>query len=331
MIDSLDDDMIAATVHFYGYWPFSVNIAGGTTYDANVEADILGTFQRVHDTFVDQGIPVIVGEWGVLSYDHTRPGIIQGGELLKFYESVEYQARDKGVTLMIWDAGQFLNRNTLQWRDQHIFDYFASGWTTRSGTASFDSVYLTQSGAISDESLTLNRNGLTFTGLWQGDTELAEGTDYTVSGDTLTLTASALTRLAGDRAFGRNAQIEARFSAGMPWQINIITYEPPVLSAATSTTDSFAIPTQFRGDQLATMESVYDDGTPTGPANWTSYKEFWSTFQPDYETGRLILKPDLLSQIEDGRTVTLTFHFWGSGTVSYQITKNGTSVTGTAV
>jgi hypothetical protein len=110
----------------------------------------------------------------------------QHGELMKFFEATEFHARDKRVTTMLWDAGQFLDRNTLQWRDDHIYSYFASGWTTRSGTASFDSIYLPKTGTIAAESLTLHRNGLDFQGLWHGSTRLAEGADYTVSGDTLT-------------------------------------------------------------------------------------------------------------------------------------------------
>jgi endoglucanase len=231
---------------------------------------------------------------------------------------------------MVWDAGQFLNRNTLQWRDPHIHSYFESGWTTRSGTASFDAVHLPKSGSIAAESLTLNRNGLEFQGLWQGSTKLAEGADYTVSGDTLTLTAAALTRLAGDRAYGTNATIEARFSAGVPWRINIVTYDPPVFSDATGTTTSFAIPTRFRCDQLATMEAKYADGTNAGPANWTSYKEYWQHFQPDYAAGTTLLKTAFFDEVSDGRPVTLTFHFWGGGQISYEITKNGTTVTGSA-
>ena len=32
---ALNDPNLVATVHFYGYWPFSVNIAGGTRFDAD--------------------------------------------------------------------------------------------------------------------------------------------------------------------------------------------------------------------------------------------------------------------------------------------------------
>jgi aryl-phospho-beta-D-glucosidase BglC (GH1 family) len=331
-IDSLDDPMIAATVHFYGFWPFSVNIAGGTTYNEQVEQDLTSTFQRVNDTFVDNDIPVIVGEWGVLGYDYTRPIVPsqQYGELLKFFEATMYQARDKQVTLMLWDAGSYLNRDTLEWRDPLVNSYLESGLTTRSGTTSFDSIYLEKAGTIADESLTLNRNGLEFEGLWHGDTALVEGADYTVTGDTLTLTAAALTRLAGDRAYGTNATIEARFSDGLPWRIHIITYDTPQLSDASGATDSFAIPTRFAGDQLATMEAKYADGTYAGPHDWTAFKEFWAAFRPDYTAGTISLTPDFFNAVRDDEPVTLTFHFWGGGTVDYTITKTGTTVTGTS-
>ncbi|MFF0823508.1 cellulase family glycosylhydrolase [Micromonospora haikouensis] len=326
-IDQLGDRNIAATVHFYGWWPFSVNIAGGTRYDSNVEQDIVDGFDRVQQTFVSRGIPVIVGEWALLSYDYTRPGIIERGELLKFFEAVGYHARIRKLTTMLWDAGSFLNRNTLQWRDQGIYDMMKASLTTRSATASSDQVYVPRTGAITSKSLTLNLNGATFQGLRQGSTNLVSGTDYTVSGTTLTLTASALTRLVGSRAYGVNATIEARFSQGVPWQISIITYDPPTQAAATGTTSSFTIPTQFRGDQLATMEATYADGSPAGPANWTPYKEFWSNFQPDYTANTIIMKPEFFAEVKDG-PVTLTFHFWSGTKIKYQVTRSGTSVTG---
>lgn len=116
--NELRDPHLAATVHFYGWWPFSVNIAGGTRYDSNVEQDIVATFDRVHTTFVSRGVPVIIGEWALLSYDYTRPGIIERGEFLKYIEAVGHHARARKLTTMLWDAGSFLHRPELRWRDQ---------------------------------------------------------------------------------------------------------------------------------------------------------------------------------------------------------------------
>ncbi|WP_428965810.1 hypothetical protein [Micromonospora fluostatini] len=121
--------------------------------------------------------------------------------------------------------------------------------------------------------------------------------------------------------------MHAHFSQGVPWRIGITSHDPPTQANATGTTGSFAVPTQFRGGQLATMEAVYADGTPAGPANWTTYKEFWQHFQPDYTANTIILKPEFFAEVTDG-TVDLTFHFWSGAKTTYRFTKSGTSVTG---
>ncbi|MEV0728205.1 cellulase family glycosylhydrolase [Polymorphospora sp. NPDC050346] len=327
-LDQLDDPNLAATIHFYGFWPFSVNIAGGTRYDATVEQDLIGIFDRAYDTFVSRGIPVIIGEWALLNYDHNRPGVIERGEFLKFLEAVGHHARTRQLTTMLWDAGQFLNRNELRWRDQGVYEMMKASWTTRSGTASSDLVHVRRDGAITSKTLVLNPNGTTFRGLRQGSTELAVGSDYTVSGNTLTLTPAAVTRLVGNRAYGVNATIEAHFSHGVPWPISIVSHDPPTHAAATGTTAAFPIPTQFRGDQLATMEARYADGSNAGPADWTSYKEFWTHFQPDYAGNTIIVKPEFFSEVDDGVRVTLTFHFWSGAQTTYHVTKTGNTVAG---
>ncbi|GIF23147.1 aryl-phospho-beta-D-glucosidase BglC (GH1 family) [Actinoplanes tereljensis] len=325
--DHLDDPNLAATVHFYGYWPFSVNIAGGTTYDTAVEQDLTGTFDRVRDSFTARGIPVIIGEWALLNWDHNRPGLIERGEFLKFLEAVGYHARTRGLTTMLWDAGQFLDRTTLTWRDQGVYDIMRASWTTRSGTAARDQIYLPRTGTITAKTLTINPNGTTLQGVRQGSTDLVAGTDYTASGTTLTLTASALTRMAGNRAYGVNATLTARFSAGAPWPISIITSDPPTQAAATGTTASLVVPTQFQGDQLQTMEAVYADGTPAGPATWTPYKAFWDNFIPGYTDNTITLTSTFFAEVNDG-PVTLTFHYWSGATTIYKLTKSGSTVTG---
>ncbi|MET7702004.1 cellulase family glycosylhydrolase [Streptomyces sp. NPDC005485] len=329
---SLADPNLVATVHYYGYYPFSVNVAGGTRFDATSQQDMTDNFNRIRATFTSKGIPVYLGEYGLLAYpDSNHPSRIERGEAIKYFEQFGHDARAAGVTTALWDPGTFafLSRATLQWTDPELFNRIKSSWTTRSGTASSDQVFLAKSGAITAKTLTLNPNGLTFRGLWQGNTQLAQGRDYTVSGNQLTLTATALTRLAGNRAYGTNATIEARFSRGLPWQIHVITYDSPVLSPATGTTSGLTIPTQFRGDQLATMEGKYADGTNAGPVNWSSYQEFNVSFSPDYPGNGLVLTPAFLNSLRDNTQATLVFHFWSGATVTYQVTKSGSTVTGT--
>lgn len=326
-IRGFGDPNLVATFHYYGYWPFSVNVAGGTRYDATAQKDLTDSFDRVYNTFVARGVPVVLGEYGLLGFDrHT--GTIEQGEKLKFFEHLGYYARTKKITTMLWDNGQHLGRTSFQWSDPELAAQIRSSWTTRSGTASTDQVFSARSSAVSAKTITLNTNGTTFSGLRQGTTELVRGSDYTISGDQLTLTAPAMTRLSGSRAYGTNAVLTAHFSAGVPWRINLVTHDTPVLASATGTTSSFSIPTTFRGDLLATMEAKYADGSNAGPHDWTSFKEFDRAFAPNYTTGATTLTPEFFAEVDDNARVTLTFHYWSGATVTYHVTKSGGSVSG---
>ncbi|GAA2660402.1 hypothetical protein GCM10010428_05360 [Actinosynnema pretiosum subsp. pretiosum] len=325
---ALNDRNIAATVHYYGYWPFSVNVAGGTRFDATAQKDLTDYLDRAYNSFVARGVPVILGEYGLLGFDrHT--GTIQQGEKLKFFELFGHYAKQRKITTMLWDNGQHLGRTSFQWSDPELIAQIKSSWTTRSGTASTDQVFSAKASAITAKTITLNLNGTTFSGLRNGSTDLVRGTDYTVSGDQLTLSAALITRLSGARAYGVNATLSARFSSGVPWRIDLLTYDTPVLQNATGTTSAFAIPTNFRGDRLATMEAKYADGSNAGPQNWTSFKEYDYTFAPDYAASTTLLKPEFFAEVNAGQRVTLTFHYWSGTTLTYYITKNGTSVVGT--
>src|SRR5690606_5704009 len=55
-IEEIGDENIIATIHYYGYWPFSVNIAGKTIFDYEVREDIEHTIDRAYDIFVSKGI-----------------------------------------------------------------------------------------------------------------------------------------------------------------------------------------------------------------------------------------------------------------------------------
>lgn len=328
---SLHDSNLVATVHFYGFWPFSVNIAGFTTFNAQTQQDMTDSFGRMYNTFTSKGIPVYLGEYGLLtSPDYNNPNsIVEPGEMLKYFEMLGYEARINHVTTALWDAGSFINRNTLQWRYPTLMDQIKSSWTTRSGTAASDQLFVPKSGPITAQTITLNPNGTDFEGINAGSWYLTRGRDYAVSGDQLTLTAAAITRLAGSQAYGVDSTLTVRFSRGVPWHINVVTYDPVTQSNATGTAaGGLTIPTQFNGDVLATMEAKYADGSGAGPASWTTYQAFTSSFAPDYSNGAITLTPAFLGAINDGARVTLTFHFWSGDTTTYYVTKSGTTVTG---
>ncbi|TDC06086.1 cellulase [Streptomyces sp. 8K308] len=328
-IASLNDPNLAATVHYYGFWPFSTNIAGYTRFNDEVRQDVTANFDRVYNTFVSQGIPVIVGEYGLLGFDRSL-GTVQHGETLKFFEYFGSYARQRQLTTMWWDNGQHFDRAALTWRDPSLYRQIRSSWTTDSATASSDQIFVRAGQAPADATLTLNLNGNSLTSVLNGSAELVRGQDYTVDGDRLTVTGATLARLTEGQGHGVNATLSLRFDSGAPWDVHVITYATPVLQNATGTTGGLTIPTAFNGDQLATMEAVYADGGNAGPHDWTSYKEFGIAFSPDYGAGRITLPQAFFDAVNDNSTVRLTFHFWSGETVTYTLTRSGTTVTGTA-
>jgi len=324
----LNDPNVAATIHFYGYWPFAMNLAGGTDFDQVVIDGIHDAFDNVYDAFVANDIPVIIGEYSLLG--GNVEGKVERGEILKFLEYAGYYAREKNLTTMLWDCVPGYDRDNLQFRDPEYWGMYQAAWTTRSGTAETDQLFIERAGQITDETITLNPNGLQFEGLRHGDTVLTEGVDYTRSGDELTLKASLLTELLGNRDYGKRADLHADFSAGRPWRISLVSFDTPTIADATGAADTFAIPTEFKGDQMKTMEAVYtDDGSNAGPIEWTSYKEWGSAFKPDYAANRLVLGDAFFKDVQDNRKVKLTLYFWSGATMTYYVTESGGTVTGT--
>lgn len=116
----------------------------------------------------------------------------------------------------------------------------------------------------------------------------------------------------------------------MPWRIKVITYDTPVLSSTTGSTDGMTIPTRFRGDMLATTAAKYDDGSNAGPADWADFQQGDASFTA-YTDDAIKLTPDFVNSLRDGSRVTLTFHFWSGAAVTYHVTRSGDSVPGAAV
>lgn len=324
-IAELNDPNLIATVHFYGFWPFSVNIAGYTKFEETSINDIQATIDGVYSTFVSKGIPTIIGEYGLLGFD-TGLGTVEHGEMLKFFEYFLQYSEAHDVTNMLWDNGQHFNRTTFQWSDPDLFNIIKQSVKGRSSTAETDLIFQQQGAEVRDASVALNLNGNRLVSLSNGKDKLTPGKDYDLQDGLLTIKASYLSRLFTGEP-GEKAVLTAAFNKGPDWKFHLRYVSEPQLQDAVGTTDAFTIPTDFAGDQLATMEAVYAAGGYAGPQNWTSYKQFGYAFKPDYANGKIALTPAFFQEVNNG-DVVLTFHFWSGKTVSYTITKNGADVVG---
>ncbi|RCW49604.1 cellulase (glycosyl hydrolase family 5) [Paenibacillus prosopidis] len=68
-IAKLNDPNLIPTVHFYGLWNFSINIGGYSRFEADTIKVVDTLIDNVSNAFVSKGIPVIVGEYGLLGWD----------------------------------------------------------------------------------------------------------------------------------------------------------------------------------------------------------------------------------------------------------------------
>lgn len=323
-ITSYNDPNLIATIHYYGFYPFSVNMAGATKFDEAAQKDIMDTFDRTYERFTKEGIPVIVGEFGLLGFDKFL-GTIQHGEKLKYFDFVNDYAGQKGFTTMLWDNGQHFNRREFNWFDEDLYAVIKAGFKGRSSHAMSDLVYLKKGENVQDVSIPLEPNGNEFQNVNMNGKTLMKDQDYTIHENILTLKANFLGQWS-DTAYGKQAELSINFTSGADWKLNMITYDVPELSEASGSSDELIIPVQFNGDELATMESLYEDGGNAGPADWTSFKEFGHSFVPSYETNEIKLTKAFFDEIKDGQ-VTLKFHFWSGEILEYIIEKDGTRVT----
>lgn len=324
-LTKLQDNRLIATFHYYGYYPFSVNMGGSTLFDDTAKQDLIQAFDRAYDTFTAKGIPVIVGEFGLLGFDKSLD-TVQHGEILKFFEYVIHYAKEKKMPLLLWDNGQHFDRRSLQWVDEELHQVMKQGREGRSSNAESDSVYIKKDAVLQDAALSLNLNGNTFKGLFAGEQGLTRGTDYELEGERLLLKSALLQRMI-TKEYGINGVLTAKFSAGADWTIKLIYYDTPSLKSSQGPQGIYTLPVQFNGDSLATLEAVYSGGGNAGPSDWTPFKEYIRHFYPDYQTGEIKFTDEFWSGVKDGE-VQMKMHFRSGEVIPYTITKDGFSIVG---
>lgn len=128
-----DDDMLAVSMHYYSPSQFCVadiNATWGHTETWGTESevqDVYNSFNKMKSTFVDKGIPVIVGEYGVLTRESDQKN---KDDILKYLKTVASTAlATDGISAILWDSGncgdmQYFDRENLQWFRTDIQDMY---------------------------------------------------------------------------------------------------------------------------------------------------------------------------------------------------------------
>lgn len=198
---------IMISVHYYSPWDFAGEESGNITqWGATANPSKKSTWgqedymesqiKSVYDKFVVNGYPAVIGEFG--SVDKSSMDSTNGTFREIYAQTLASTAKKYGSIPVYWDNGyngQFgfglFNRNDNTVTQQGIINAIMSGMqivpannsTITPTTATFDK----KSGNQADINVTMTLNGNTLSSIKNGTAALVSGTDYTVSGSTVTI------------------------------------------------------------------------------------------------------------------------------------------------
>lgn len=288
--DPADKNLIL-TVHNYDPWGFVSNSYGITNWDDVGYFDKL--FGKLNTFSKNIGMPVLIGEYGALSDAQLHSKWL-------YTDSFVRAAAKYHMATMLWDNGNQFNRVNGVWNDPILKDIIINA--SKSIPNSFigkASLYVKDGDPITDQSMSLDLNGNQLLGVYNGNTKLSLGTDYTINTNStaLTLTKDYIKSAVHNHDLGVDTTLRFKFSAGSDQRLRIIQYKTPVLDKTDVTikkgavTDDLTIPTRFNGTTLATVTALEVDsnGNYIMSANQHPFpvKEQWTEWMPNTTTGGL--------------------------------------------
>lgn len=116
-----DDGNIIVSIHSYAPWKFCfADHPNDKTFDDNGRNEIAKNIDYLYGTFVQNGIPVIIGEFGAENKDNSA-------DRAAYYSYYISTAKARGIPCFIWDNGSknsfgLLDRRNCTWYDQSILD-----------------------------------------------------------------------------------------------------------------------------------------------------------------------------------------------------------------
>lgn len=334
----LDDENLIATIHYYSEWIYSANL-GKTRFDGILWDDdtprtsLVDVFDRIAGTFTDNGVGVVIGEYGLLGYDKSET-VNQFGETLKFLEFINYYARQNKMTLMLWDNGQHLNRHNYEWHNTGFGTMIEESMDGRSSYATELNInYLTEFVPEGGLSIPLTLNGNEFVSIYHDETPLIQDEDYTYESETVHLSEHFLTYAYNQTngETGTEIPLVIEFSSGANWHQTLIYIESPELDTVEAPVgERINIPAEYNGNHLESVTSKDENGAVVSNNDWWDFLESGHEFIPDYEEGFIRLSPEYTQLLTDGM-FELTFTFFSGEVIEYQLIVADGTVKGNVV
>lgn len=118
-----DDDHIVVSIHAYSPYNFALNDNGTSSFADSDKAELDRNFDLIKSTFIDKGIPAIIGEFGSVNKNNDDDRVRH----MEYYVSA---AKQRGITCFIWDNGVkegesafgLLDRKNLSWYFKNVVD-----------------------------------------------------------------------------------------------------------------------------------------------------------------------------------------------------------------
>ncbi|KAL1640623.1 hypothetical protein SLS58_006819 [Diplodia intermedia] len=321
----------AIQYHYYSPYDFIFSAWGKTRWGSDDDkATLEAEIANIRNNFTD--VPLVIGEWA------ASPVATESAARWKYFDFIIQMANKYNTSTMLWDNGyDFLDRPAHSWRDQSAIDIYMNAVkgvsnslpdSTEDGqaTSQFTSAYIWhQVGTpVAAQSLPFLFNGNTLSSVSVGGNPLAEGTDYSVNGSSISFTQSFLSQhVSEDATAGIKANLTLSFSAGADIEVQIVQWDVPTVNsnsttaAAADTGSDFTIPITWKGlSKPATVKALTADGTYLvddwtqylGPleAAHTTYSNQWN-----WDASNIILTSSAVKAVVSaGKTTTFTLEFY---------------------
>ncbi|ORX46926.1 endoglucanase [Piromyces finnis] len=119
------DDRVMVSVHYYTPSTFTILEEDADwgkaqpTWGSESEVEyLLNDFKKIKTRFVDNGIPVVIGEYGTVTKNKDINSVH------KFLKTVAETSLNSGMCPFLWDNGEHFNRKTLVFRDEAIGEIY---------------------------------------------------------------------------------------------------------------------------------------------------------------------------------------------------------------
>ena len=352
-MEDLNDPNLIATVHYYStsIYAFTCNI-GLASFDeehwgTTARKEIDNFYNCLKTAFTDKGIGVVIGEYGLFNMGSKNS--LNDGEVLKYIDYMNYKGQELGICTMLWECGNIIDRNTYEYTNTTWGEAIQSSMSERSSYATgFDQSFVTNYTRNNSLAIPLTLNGNTLVAIYDGETLLTEGVDYTYVDDTVTLSGEYIASIAvGD--YGQKAELRFVFSAGSDWH-QYIHYEGTAVFAevnapirtddgfmasydtdGTPTYPAILIPVDFNGKNVRRIASYNSDGEIKSANSWAnSYLQCGGEYVTDYDNNILALMNWYNNAIPDD-TYTLVVEFYDGTTAKYGFTKADGVITGAQI